>query len=246
MEETEYRRMYDTEDDHWWFRGVRLYMEDVLWERLRGMPLLLDAGCGSGGNLEWLRGLGFQAMGFDLSFTGAQLSRGRNKNVFAADINRLPYADNSFDAVLCCNVFESAEVDEAAALAELSRALRPGGFALLTLSARSVPAGAHDKAVHCVRRYGRDDIRRTFNAAGFRVRKIRGLFGTMLPLFMVYRGARRALSRIGLGSSGSDVFPLPSLIDKLLFAWVGADAFLSQLFPFPFGSTYLVLLEKKP
>ncbi len=245
MEDAEYKRMYDAEDGHWWYRGVRLNLEEILWERLRGMPLLLDAGCGSGGNLEWLRGLGFRALGFDLSPEGARFCHKRGlRDTVVADVNRLPYGTGSFDGIICCNLFESAEVDEPAALAELSRVLRPGGFALLTLSARAVPAASHDRAVHCARRYARAGLRRTFGVSGFRVGKVRSLFGTLLPLFWLYRGGRWALSRIGLDAGSSDVFPLPGLINKFLFGWVNVDAFLSGFLRIPFGSTHLVLLEK--
>jgi SAM-dependent methyltransferase len=45
----------------------------------------------------------------------------------AADITALPFDDASFDAVLCSHVLEHVE-DDRAAMAELARVLRPGGW----------------------------------------------------------------------------------------------------------------------
>jgi SAM-dependent methyltransferase len=47
-----------------------------------------------------------------------------------ADITTLPFADESFDAVLCSHVLEHVE-DDRAAMRELVRVLRPGGWALV-------------------------------------------------------------------------------------------------------------------
>lgn len=46
----------------------------------------------------------------------------------AADITRLPFEDGSFDGILCSHVLEHVE-DDRAAMAELWRVLRPGGWA---------------------------------------------------------------------------------------------------------------------
>lgn len=52
----------------------------------------------------------------------------------ASDVCQLPFADDSFDAVFCCFVFEL--IDEASvedAIAELRRVVRPGGVASIVI-----------------------------------------------------------------------------------------------------------------
>lgn len=46
------------------------------------------------------------------------------------DAVRLPFRDDSFDAVLCCHVLEHIP-DDQAAMREFFRVIRPGGWALL-------------------------------------------------------------------------------------------------------------------
>ena len=48
----------------------------------------------------------------------------------AADITALPFEDGAFDAILCSHVLEHVE-DDRAAMAELARVLRPGGWLLV-------------------------------------------------------------------------------------------------------------------
>jgi len=47
-----------------------------------------------------------------------------------ADIHQLPFADNTFDAVLCNHVLEHV-ADDIKALQEIKRVLKPGGWAIL-------------------------------------------------------------------------------------------------------------------
>jgi SAM-dependent methyltransferase len=56
------------------------------------------------------------------------LSRG--KVMVRLDVTRLPFDSESFDAICCSHVLEHV-VDDAAAMGELRRVLRPGGWAIL-------------------------------------------------------------------------------------------------------------------
>ncbi|MGH2355899.1 MAG: class I SAM-dependent methyltransferase, partial [Chloroflexota bacterium] len=69
MNPAEYEAMYRLEDTLWWYTGMRRIAASALGERLAaGRPgqRLLDAGCGTGGNVRWLSGFG-RTYGIDLS-----------------------------------------------------------------------------------------------------------------------------------------------------------------------------------
>jgi len=92
---------------------------------------------------------------------------------FHADITALPLGDESFDLVLCSHVLEHVQ-DDAAALAELRRILRPDGVAIIQVPYdRRKPETDEDPSVvdpderqrrfgqfDHVRRYGRDLVDR--------------------------------------------------------------------------------------
>lgn len=98
---------------------------------------VLEVGVGTGRNLRWLR----QAVTPAGSVTGADFSRGmllqcRQRHpglaqLVQAEIERLPFADSSFDAVLhygAVNIF----ADVPAAIAEMARVTRAGGRVVLS------------------------------------------------------------------------------------------------------------------
>jgi SAM-dependent methyltransferase len=117
------RRWYPPE-----FRGMYQRFEDALRERVPAGATVLDAGCGSGRIFRYELQSGCRVVGLDI---GAALRD--NPNVgdgVRGDVQRLPFADATFDAVLASHVMEHlSRPDEA--LTEMARVLRPGGRLLL-------------------------------------------------------------------------------------------------------------------
>ena len=104
--------------------------------------LLLDAGCGEGRHCFGALERGARVVGLDLDLeslrkaAGALRFRGRQKGALAAmlqgDAFRLPFADASFDRVICAEVMEHVH-DYRAAARELARVTRPGGRVAVTI-----------------------------------------------------------------------------------------------------------------
>jgi ubiquinone/menaquinone biosynthesis C-methylase UbiE len=102
----------------------RVYLRNVTALALRAEPTrLLDVGCGEGVVLRHLdRHLhGVAVVGLDVDGTGLRVAQAQNRvSLVQGSVYSLPFADNSFDLVLCCEVLEHVESPDAA-LAELSR-----------------------------------------------------------------------------------------------------------------------------
>ncbi|MBI2410237.1 class I SAM-dependent methyltransferase [Candidatus Kaiserbacteria bacterium] len=85
---------------------------------------ILDAGCGEGFTLEKLRreGIGRTLEGVDISEQALALGRKLHPRLFPkkGSVYELPYADKSFDLVICSEVLEHLEHPEKA-LSELHR-----------------------------------------------------------------------------------------------------------------------------
>lgn len=77
--------------------------------------------------------IGAGGMNQDASFpnrTTFDIDPGRNPSI-VGDIHKMPFADGSFDTILCTEVFEHLHSPEIA-VREMLRVLRPGGTLLLT------------------------------------------------------------------------------------------------------------------
>jgi len=112
------------------FRGMYQRFEDTLRDCIPAGATVLDAGCGSGRIFRYELAPGCRVVGVDI---GAELRDNPNAgDRVRGDVQRLPFADASFDAVLGSHVMEHIPEPEKA-LAEVARVLRPAGrFLLLT------------------------------------------------------------------------------------------------------------------
>ena len=64
-----------------------------------------------------------------------------------ADITAMPFAEGSFDAIVCSHVLEHV-ADDRAAMGELRRALRPGGWALVMVPIDAARARTYEDPHH--------------------------------------------------------------------------------------------------
>jgi dolichol-phosphate mannosyltransferase len=92
----------------------------------RGGGRVLDIGCGSSVILQSLN----DAIGLDVQQNKLRYMRRYEVPLVRASITALPFADASFDCVVCSQVIEHIPADPAI-FTEFVRALRPGGVLLL-------------------------------------------------------------------------------------------------------------------
>jgi SAM-dependent methyltransferase len=151
----EIRRSAALEQRHWWYAGRRGLVRRLLADRAPGVAV--DVGCGSGGNSDVLRSLGWRVLGIDSSPTAVELAAARRLPVVRADARRLPLPDASVDLVLSTDAWEHVAEDDAVA-AEAFRVLRPGGRALVTVPAGTDLWSGHDLALGHERRYERAEL----------------------------------------------------------------------------------------
>lgn len=105
---------------------------------------VLDLGCGAGPTLGLLVGLGYQAIGLDVSATLLKLASGHGPTV-RGEASALPFRDACFDAVTCECVL-SLMADPLAVLAEIDRTLKPDGRLLVSDLHVDDDSGRHPNA----------------------------------------------------------------------------------------------------
>jgi ubiquinone/menaquinone biosynthesis C-methylase UbiE len=96
---------------------------------------VLDVGCGWGYSLFVLRAAGFDPIGIDIvqnDFYAARRvadANGKEARLVGADVSRLPFVADVFEAVTSVETFEHIYADDRAmALEEVARVLVPGGI----------------------------------------------------------------------------------------------------------------------
>ncbi|HNQ16204.1 MAG TPA: class I SAM-dependent methyltransferase, partial [Pyrinomonadaceae bacterium] len=102
MQQHTYAIMNRVEDEHWWFVGRRLILEEFLRSLDPNSqipnPKFLDVGCGTGANLEMLSQFG-TAEGVDVSDDALEFCRRKGLNVHKGLAEELPFPDETFDVV---------------------------------------------------------------------------------------------------------------------------------------------------
>jgi SAM-dependent methyltransferase len=140
---------------------------------VRGCKRILDAGCGNGRYSRFLlRYAEADALitSFDLSPRMLCRARARLRSArvshAVADLTRLPYADASFDAVVCGWVLEHLP-DPRPGLRELARVLQRGGKLLLLSTEDTLTGAMCSRLWHC-RTYNRTELRQICDECSLR------------------------------------------------------------------------------
>lgn len=102
--------------------------------RLRCCHKVLDVGAGHGLLLAVLNELGHECYGLDFTdqtalYPEIYRSRPIHFQVSNAEVDPLPFADDTFDAVTCCQVLEHFTHSHLPVMQEIRRVLRPDGIA---------------------------------------------------------------------------------------------------------------------
>ena len=220
---------------------------EILEDRLEPESRVLDAGCGTGGMLGLLsqRGWTCSLEGIDISPVAVRhcLERGF-AGVRVARVEELPFEDASFDAVLSLDVLYHGQVDERKALAEMSRALRPGGVLVVKVAAFECLRGLHDAAVCSVRRYKRSQLRFHLAIHKLEVELIHYWNTWLFVPLWIWRSWTRWRSGKSDGA-GSELQLSVAWVNRMLKGPAGLDAKLCRLLRVPFGS-FLLAVARKP
>lgn len=207
MDADEYRRMAEAGHRHWWYAATRALLEQLAAPHLppvTGASRYLDAAGGSGATGTWLAARA-PTLVDDVDEDSIRVAAGSGYVPVLADLNRLPHATGTFDAVLCVTALcHRMNPDPAATVRELVRVTRQGGLVcLMEPGVRRLRRG-HDRVTHTARRFSRHDLAGMLRDAGTDVVRCTGAYTFLVPpaavLAVLERG--RETSDVGRNESG--------------------------------------------
>jgi SAM-dependent methyltransferase len=250
INQEEYARMHQVETSLWWYKVLHyrvLHAIQAVFLSNKNIRIL-DAGCGTGGLLSFLKSKGYSNLeGFDYSDFAVAFSESRSHKVQKADITNLGsnYQGVTFDVIVCNDVlyqFENEVVEKT--LSSLLRLLSPQGIIISNNQALAIFEGTHDIAVGAKQRFTQAYFK------GFSARNNLNLLHitywsfVLSPLILAIRQFQQLQLKVGLvkiETIQSDVnLPMP-LVNKLLFFLANTERkWFKKL---PFGSSVFWVLR---
>ena len=232
---------------HFWFRGFRWFVTPLLRQALAGATRvrILDCGCGTGANLTFLAKFG-SAYGFDISPVGLAIGRSRGRrNIVRALVTAAPFPSQAFDVVTSFDVlYALSPEDERAALAEMFRLTRPGGWVVINVAAMERLRGDHSVLSHERRRYSRRSLETIVREAGFAVERLTYTNCILVMPLLVVRTFQRWRGLAPEADADREITVPRTPVNAVLSGALYLESVWLRWFSSPAGSSLLCLARK--
>ena len=240
MDSIVYDRMNELEARHWWFVARRRIIASLIRRAMgKRSGRILEAGCGSGGNLQMLRNFG-EVDAFE--FYGPAREEAMRKSgltiPFGALPDALPFAGSQYDLIGLFDVLEHIR-DDVGSLAALGERLGEGGKILVTVPALPLLWSGHDVRHHHFRRYTRSTLAEAAAKAGLKVSYSSYFNFFLFPLAVTSRGMKRLA-----GSDAPDDRMPADWVNRLFTRIFGTERHLLGRVRLPIGLSLAAVLEK--
>ena len=238
-------KYHQIEENYWWFQARR----DMVFRLVQALKLpsnadILEIGCSGGPLLQRLRSVGYtQLTGIDISEAGIAVAQQRGiPNVSCMDGTKLAFPDASFDLVVASDVLEHIQ-DEAQALQEWARVLRPGGRLLVFVPAFQFLWGKHDVVNQHFRRYTANQLATVVRGANLKVSRTSYWNVSLFFPTAVVRLFKHLLPKNNAPVT-DDLFAVSPLLNKLLSGFIQGENRLLQAINAPIGVSVFTLASK--
>lgn len=241
----EFEALAGSEAGHFWFEGRNAIILDRFQRFFPAAGAYLEVGCGTGFVLAAI------ARAFpDMAITASEVladglayaaPRAPRARLLQLDARVLPF-DAAFDVIGAFDVLEHIEED-AAVLAQLHRALRPGGGVLLAVPQHPWLWSVQDDIAHHVRRYRRGELEGKLRAAGFEILHTTSFMTLLLPMLWLSRKRQDAASD-ARGAADAELAP-PPWINAMCAAMLAVERLAIRAgLRLPVGGSRLVVARR--
>lgn len=246
----EYEKMYAVEQELWWYKILHRKVLKAIEKHFSQKNIaILDAGCGTGGLLSFLKAHQYtNSIGLDGSEDAVSFCQARQLDVTLCRFGSIDgfRPHNQYDVIVCNDVFYCIdEQDIQRAMRYFKAHLKPNGLFITNNNAFDAFYGTHDVAVEGKRRFVLNDLKRIGAAADLRIVEATYWSFLLAPLILAVRQWQAFKLRVGWEKPEnivSDVTLPPRFVNKTLFYLVKCEETI--LPKSPFGSSLFTLLRQ--
>jgi SAM-dependent methyltransferase len=245
----EYEKMYAVERELWWYKVLHGKVLKVIRQQFSHQTIsILDAGCGTGGLLTFLKAHNYQNLaGLDGSEEAVSFCRERQLDVTLCRFESIATfrPENRYDVIVCNDVFYCIDEQDITLAMNYFRAhLKPNGLFITNNNAFNAFYGTHDVAVGGKRRFVLKDLEKMGKLADFQVIYATYWSFFLSPLILAVRQWQAFKLRRGWEKKEtivSDVALPSSFVNQTLFHLVKMEETI--LPKSPFGSSLFIIMR---
>jgi SAM-dependent methyltransferase len=252
-ESATFAALFAAEERHFWFRARNRVIGEVLRSLTSPLPdgyRVLEVGCGNGNVLRVLEQICARGKIIGLDRFAERLHYARQRvhcPLVQADLHHWPFR-TPFDVIGMFDVLEHL-ADDRLVLRQLHRALRPGGYLVLTVPAHQKLWSYSDVVAQHYRRYAPWELKQILADAGFDVEYLTQFMMALYPLMWL---GRRSAAGVPLREAGSpdwarfrrELRVVPGVNGLLTWLLEREARWIARRWRLPLGTSLLAIARK--
>lgn len=241
-----YEKLAKLESNNFWFRARNALILHAFGKYFPKSGHYLEVGCGTGFVLSAISDAfpALEISGSEIFVEGLSFAvqRAPKADLFQMDARSIPFT-GTFDVIGAFDVLEHID-DDMHVMAELRKALKPGGGLIVTVPQHTWLWSIQDEIAHHARRYESHEMERKLVQAGFEIRWNSSFVSLLLPALMLSRMTARKTSHDA--SDPFREFGIPGWLNWILLSIMGVERALIRLgIRFPLGGSKIIVAFKK-
>lgn len=243
MKKIAYKEMYENEMSHAWYIATRKLMIKFILKHLGKDSKILDAGCGTGGTIEYFKKSGFtNVYGVDVNRDAINYCQKREiENISFGNVNKLTFKTNSFDAVICLDVLYHKDIDKNMALKQFGKVLKKGGILYIQEPAFNWLISKHDAVIETESRLTAGEIKELIKKSDFKIIKLSYFNFFLAPLIIFKRMSEKVFVK---NRETSDVNRLNKYMNLVMLKILFIETIIIEKFSIPFGISIICISRK--